>query len=223
MVKSTMECVGDRPIRGYDEDLDEFLCFSFNEELLDEIQSRGWILRDKLAEGGIADVFNVIDVRDPTRKAVLILQSRGPAFDDILEVARGYPDIFHATVAYTADQSYPEEEQDFSVRTIQVIEKMDMDLQDYDQKYFNGELSTSSETKSFKDSIERQIYQMRLKLYHDGYLYYDIKSDNIGVNINPDNSITLKLIDIASLRAIDYSGFSAQSYMTKLNSGIFWE
>lgn len=224
-----MDCVGAHPLRGYDEEYDQTSCFEFNDELIEEIRNRGWIVKEKLAEGGTADVFTVID-HTTFKEAVLLLQSNDFNFDERLEIARHYPDIFpevydifHSTVPYTLDENYPQDRSNFTYRTIQVIEKMDMDLHQYDERFFNGKLSRYPETQRLREDIENRVIEMRLQLLRDGYAFVDVKSDNIGVNINPDHSIVLKLIDIESMRIINgMHRFDRDHYLADISRGIDW-
>jgi hypothetical protein len=203
-----VECKGDY-IHKYYENEDRTLCHLLNPYLKEYVQiKKGWTILYKLAEGGTADVF-VCEKNNV--KAVIIfygnVESSASNHYDLsqkLFMAKKFPhifpiiyDYFNVDIPYSKDQKYIENSGpnagDFGKRTIQIIEKVDMTLEEY--------LHTLDqwEKDKFDDDVEKIIKEYIEELNKEGIEYADIKDDNIGIIIK-ENGIYIKLLDMEGIR-----------------------
>lgn len=198
-----LECPG-LNLHRYHEDIDETKCYPINPELIKQIENRGWIIEDKLAEGSIADVFNVFNVLN-TKAVIIILGNTDSNYPDIsekLKFAGKFPEIFpyiydhfNLNIPYSTDINYINSTGNFGNKTIHIIEKMDMTLYQY-------LLQAKVGCPQFINDIIEDILQLIINylniLRNNGLTYTDLKLENIGVS-RYENDIDIKLLDIEGL------------------------
>ena len=187
-------------------------CSPLNPELIDVLSNMGWIITGKIGEGAIADVFTV---KNKDIEAVLILFSNIEEgeesitdLDHKLIAAKKYPNIFtiiydyfKLDVPYTLDNKYhPRDEYyPYGNRIIQIIEKMDMNLNQYLRLVEKEHPHMLNSTKS---TIRNILTEYIITLNRDGIVYTDPHEFNVGI-IQKHGQVIVKLIDLES---IDFGG-----------------
>lgn len=201
-----------------------------NPELIDKIADRGWVIIDKLAEGGNSEVFTcknnkIVAVILFTIDACINLEKE-------LTIARNFPkiftlvyDFFDADIPYSLDEIYIKDQKgQFLGRTIQVIEKLDMSLANYIKTF-----KTYGELMKFKIYAKNIIIGYLMELASKNIYYWDLKDDNIGVIVLDDSNVSIKLMDLPSIDIsdevfkTDYGGFDGFIKIYSNNFGSSWK
>ncbi len=193
-----LKCPG-LTIHKYHEDEDITECYQLNPDLIEYISIQGWVILEKLAEGGISDVFR--SKQNRTEAVMIIFGNVGYNNMDIrskLKLARKFPNIFpfiydsfNTDIPYSLHPKYLANSGNFASRTIQVIEKLDMTL----DKYL---VSLSPKQKDiFVVELRALLINYLTVLVNYGIYYTDLKLENIGVIIT--DIVYIKLLDIEGI------------------------
>lgn len=203
---TSMQCAG-LQIHFFDPEISPTdMCFPLNPILVQEIAKRGWIIREKVGEGTIADVFSVTSTRYASIRAVVVLSANYVGALDIsekLQFARQFPvifptiyDEFTLDTPYTTNPIAALDNADFGRRTIQIIQTvipLDKYL-DEAQKEYPQQMPQIVEY--VRDTLETYLYVLDL----NGATFFDLNPFNMGVVSSRTGMQTLKLIDIDTLR-----------------------
>lgn len=207
-----LECPG-LQIHRYYEDIDITKCHHLNEELIKYVHALGWDIKDKIAEGSSADVFTVVKGE---LEAVLIIQGNQGGFDANLDneisFAKDHPnvfpkiyDYFQVNIPYSTDDDYLNSSGNFENKTIQIMEKMDMTLEQF--LYKAKKEMNNVDFERLCKLIKKNLTKSLKEIYDNDATYTDIKFDNFGVN---DKGCEIKFLDIESIKFLSSKNFNSK-------------
>lgn len=191
-------------IHKYYEDIDETKCHLLNEELIHYISILGWDIKEKIGEGGTADVFTV-KKKGSNLEAALIIQGNLSNEDyslvDKIEFANKHPDIFptvynyfQVDIPYSLELDYVGASENFGSRTIQIMEKMDMTLEEFFERAHKA--LEKDKFKELVGLIKEHTLSILSKMYENGVTYTDLKFDNLAIKYD---GCKVKFLDIAGI------------------------
>jgi hypothetical protein len=184
-------------VHRFHEDQDTTTCYPLSLDVINAIQARGWIVKEKIGEGSVSDVFLVTSRRNGQQAVLLLFGNLGldessGSIGAKLRVAKKFPtifpliyDSFTLRTPYSSTRAYLQTSNNFQNRTIQVIERLTP---------MNRVLQSSSNSIS-PSLISHTLTAYLTTLYNNGITYSDLKADNIGFT----KQGKLKLLDIEGM------------------------
>lgn len=213
-------------------DAREANCFDINPKLIHKLKKMGYIIGDKIGEGGSADVFECKLISRLDVKAVIILQGNAGSdtgfknlidYDGVCEIlgeAKKYPDCFPEIydcftldIPYSASHKYIKDGRIFKFSSIQIIEKAKMTV---DELLTIVIKNYPEDVIKVVNAVHNKIISLSRILSKDNKSFTDLKYENIGVFIRNDE-LAIRFIDLESLDNSD-SDFDPDSLQQLLIS-----
>ncbi len=188
----------------YNEDTDTDSILNISSDFIDEIEAHGYILLNKIGQGGGIAAFSATD-KDNNMVAVLIdgasckyikpkisirsLQKKNILdINDMMEIYK----ILTIKSRLSKDPLYCPNNDTFISR-VQVVEILDQTIAEKTLEIVNVKYN---EKKKFLVHTIIRVDNIMEKLNNSGYCYTDIELDNFGIN----NNGVIKLIDLESIK-----------------------